>query len=200
MDENSKETTGASSETHGLSRRNLLTGSAGVLALIASGLPLSAGGQDAGPIAARLDAMGIALPELSPPVASYVPYVVSGNEVHVAGQLPFQNGTLLYPGTIPEDVSVEQGREAARQCGINILAAVRDACEGDLERIERCIRLEGYVSSTDDFAEQSMVMNGASDLMQSVLGERGRHARIAVGASSLPLNACVEVAALFRIR
>ncbi|MGM0631691.1 MAG: RidA family protein [Pseudomonadota bacterium] len=181
-------------------RRRLLKGLAGIAALGAGGASMTVRGQTDRTAAARLEALDITLPRLSPAVASYVPYVVDGNEVYISGQLPFRDGALLYPGKIPEDVTVDQGLEAARQCAINILSALNAACDGDLDRVERCLRLEGYVACSDAFTQQSAVVNGASDLMQAVFGERGRHTRIAVGANSLPLNACVEVAGLFRIR
>ncbi len=181
-------------------RRRLIKGLAGLAALGVSGASMTVRGQTDRAATARLEELGITLPGLEPPLASYVPYVVSGNQVHVSGQLPLRDGKLLYPGKLPVDVTVKQGMEAARQCAINILAAVNAACDGDLGRVERCLRLEGYVAGSETFTQQSAVVNGASDLMQAVFGERGRHSRIAVGASSLPLNACVEVAALFRIR
>ncbi|MEX1197155.1 MAG: RidA family protein [Pseudohongiellaceae bacterium] len=182
-----------------LSRRRLLGSLIGASALSLTGLPSTTGhaAERGGRISARLDELGLTLPELAAPVASYVPYVVQGNQVHIAGQLPMRDGTLLSPGKVPVDVSVEEAREAARQCAINILAALNAACDGNLDRVARCVRLEGYVACSDDFTRQSSVMNGASDLMGDVFGERGRHTRVAVGSNSLPLNACVEVAGLF---
>jgi len=180
-----------------LSRRLLLGGLLGAPALMLSARhALAADRQN---VASRLENLGISLPRVAPPVASYVPYVVSGDQVFIAGQLPMRDGTLLHPGRVPVDVTVEQAREAARQCAINVLAALNAACDGDLERVRQCVRLQGYVASVDDFTRQSSVMNGASELIAEVFGERGRHTRVAVGASSLPLNACVEVAGLFTI-
>lgn len=182
-----------------LSRRRLLGGLLGASALSLAGVPAVSGAAAGrgGTAAARLDELGIVLPELAAPVASYVPYVVHGNQVHIAGQLPLRDGALLYPGKVPVEVTEEQASEAARQCAINILAALSAACDGDLDQVARCVRLEGYVACSDDFTRQSLVMNGASALMQDVFGERGRHTRVAVGTNSLPLNACVEVAGLF---
>jgi enamine deaminase RidA (YjgF/YER057c/UK114 family) len=181
------------------SRRRLLGGLLGATALSVAGLPsmVSGAAGRGGATAARLEELGITLPELAAPVASYVPYVVSGNQVFIAGQLPFQNGALLHPGKVPVDVTVEQASEAARQCGVNILAALNEACEGNLDQVARCVRLEGYVACSDDFTRQSLVMNAASGLMEAVFGERGRHTRVAVGTNSLPLNATVEIAGLF---
>lgn len=182
-----------------LSRRRLLGGLMGASALSLTGVPglASAAAGRGGRTATRLDELGIVLPALATPVASYVPYVVSGNQVHIAGQLPLRDGVLLHPGKVPVDVTVEQAGEAARQCAINILAALNGACDGNLDQVARCVRLEGYVACSDDFTRQSSVMNAASGLMEEVFGERGRHTRVAVGANSLPLDACVEVAALF---
>jgi len=147
----------------------------------------------------RLQALGITLPEVPAPAANYVPWVREKEIVYVAGQLPFRDGELLYPGSVPDRVSVEQARAAARQAGINILAALNAAVEGDLSRVQQCLRLDGYVSSAPAFIQQSAVINGASDLMVEILGARGRHTRTAVGAQGLPLDACVEIAGVFAI-
>ncbi|MFN3163335.1 MAG: RidA family protein [Pseudohongiellaceae bacterium] len=133
------------------------------------------------------------------PVANYVPWVREDNFVYLSGQLPFLDGELLYPGKVPVDVSVDEGRAAARQSGINLISALNSACEGDLNRVRRCLRIDGYVASAPGFAQQSAVVNGVSGLMVEVFGDAGRHSRTAVGANELPLNACVEVAAVFMI-
>lgn len=184
-----------------LSRRSLLGGLTGAAALSLAGLPAMASGAagQGGNTSARLEELGIVLPQLAAPVASYVPYVVHGNQVHIAGQLPLRDGALMYPGKVPVDVTEEQAREAARQCAINILAALDEACGGNLDQVARCVRLEGFVACSDDYTRQSAVMNAASALMEDVFGERGRHTRVAVGTNSLPLNACVEIAALFTL-
>lgn len=150
-------------------------------------------------VQARLDALGLRIPEVPPSVANYVPYVVTGRLVYLAGQIAFRDGVLLHPGVVPTQVSVEQAQEAARQCAVNLIAALRDACAGDLDRVTRCVRLDGFVASAEDFTLQPLVMNGASDVMVDVFGDLGRHTRVAVGVNVLPLNACVEVAGVFEI-
>ncbi|MGI9353318.1 MAG: RidA family protein [Rhizobiaceae bacterium] len=150
-------------------------------------------------IESHLADMGITIPEPAAPLASYVGHVVHNGLVIVSGQLPLVDGKLSHTGLLGADVSVEEAAEAARNCAINILAQVKIACGGDLERIERCIRLGGFVASTPDFTDHPKVINGASDFMGEALGDKGAHARAAVGVAALPLNACVEVEALFSI-
>ena len=146
---------------------------------------------------ARLAELGIVLPEAAAPVASYVPVVVHGGLAHVSGQLPFIGGQLV-TGTLGEDLSVEQGQEAARACGLMILAQLKAA--GLLEKVERIVKLGGFVASTPAFTDQPKVVNGASDLMVAVFDEAGKHARAAVGVPSLPLGAVVEVDAIVALR
>lgn len=153
----------------------------------------------AGAIDARLKELGIELPEAAAPAANYVPYVVSGNQVFIAGQVTIWNGELRFLGRLGESLGVEEGYQAARLCGLNILAQLKAACGGDLDRVARCVKLGGFVNSTPDFTDQPKVVNGASDLMVEVLGDKGRHARFAVGAPSLPLGVSVEVDAVFEI-
>jgi enamine deaminase RidA (YjgF/YER057c/UK114 family) len=152
-----------------------------------------------GRIDKRLTELGIELPEAAAPAANYVPYVISGNLVFVAGQVTFHNGELKYQGKVGKDFTVEQGYEAARLCGLNIIAQVKSACGGDLDKVERCVRLGGFVNAGGDFHDHPKVVNGASDLMVEVFGDKGRHARAAVGAPALPLNVAVEVDAIFQI-
>lgn len=147
----------------------------------------------------RLKSLGIALPDPPKPVASYVGFVQHGDLVFVSGQVPLVDGTLSQTGLLGDGVSVEEGMAAARVCAVNVLAQVKAACEGDLERIVRCVRLGGFVASTPDFTDHPKVINGASDLVGEVLGEKGAHARAAVGVAALPLNASVEVDAIFAI-
>lgn len=154
-----------------------------------------------GSIDARLNELGITLPTPAKAAANYVPYVVSGNQVFVAGQVPFNaEGKFDHIGKVGADFSVEEGQAAARLCGINILAQVKTACDGDMERIVRCVKLGVFVNCGADFGDHPKVANGASDLMVDVLGDKGRHARFAVGAPSLPFNVAVEVDAVFEIK
>ena len=148
--------------------------------------------------AARLKELGIELPEPAKPVANYIPAIRSGNTLYISGQLPFTEDGLFQTGKLGDDVSIEQGAAAARYCAINILAQAKVAL-GDLDRLSRCIKLTGFVSSSPDFTDQPVVINGASDLMVEVLGDRGRHARSAVGVAVLPMNASVEVEAILEI-
>ena len=148
----------------------------------------------------NLESLGILLPVPAAPVAAYVPYVVTGNLVFLSGQLPMENGVIPYKGRLGAEIDIATGATAARLCAINILAQIREACGGDLDRVARCVRLGGLVASTPDFADHSKVVNGASELMLQVFGEAGRHARTSVGVASLPLNAAVEVEALFALK
>ncbi len=147
-------------------------------------------------IEARLQELGIVLPEAAAPVASYVPVVVQGGFAHVSGQLPFIDGELV-TGRLGEDISVEAGAAAARACGLMILAQLKAA--GVLEKVERVVKLGGFVNSTAEFTDQPKVINGASDLMLDVFGEIGKHARAAVGVPALPLGAAVEVDAIIAL-
>jgi enamine deaminase RidA (YjgF/YER057c/UK114 family) len=140
----------------------------------------------------RLKELGIALPEVTAPIASYVPAVVSGNHVFVSGQLPFVAGKLKAEGRVGEGVTPEEGQECARTAALNCLAAIRSAV-GDLERVKRIVRITGYVRSGHGFTGQPAVVNGASDVIVEIFGGAGRHARSAVGVSELPLGAPVEI-------
>ncbi len=153
----------------------------------------------AGRIEARLAELNIELPQAATPVANYVPYVVSGPLVFLAGQVTVWNGEIRFVGKLGRDFTVEEGQEAARLCGLNLIAQARAACEGDLDRVVRCVKLTGFVNSMPDFTDQPKVMNGASDLMTEVFGESGRHARAAVGVNTLPLGVAVEVEGIFEI-
>lgn len=152
-----------------------------------------------GIINTRLAQLGITLPVPAVAVANYVPYVQSGNLVFVSGQLPLADGKPAVVGHLGAEVSLADGVRAARLCGLNLLAQAKAACDGDLDRIRQVVRLTAFVASTADFTDQPTVVNGASDLMVEVLGDAGRHARVAVGAPSLPLNVAVEIEAVFEI-
>lgn len=151
-------------------------------------------------IDARLTELGLTLPAAAAPAANYVPYVQTGNLVFVSGQITLQDGALQFVGRVGEDFTTEQGYEAAKLCGLNLIAQVKAACGGDLDRVQRVIRLGGFVNCTADFTEQPKVINGASDLMADVFGDAGKHARAAVGVNTLPLGVAVEVEGLFEIK
>ena len=146
----------------------------------------------------RLSELGINLPKPAAPVANYVPYVISGKLVFISGQVSLGPDGLL-TGKLGADLDVEKGVEAARLCGVNLLAQLNVATSGDLDRVRRVVKLGGFVNCTPEFADHPKVVNGASDLMVAVFGEAGKHARAAVGAPSLPLGAAVEVDGVFEI-
>jgi enamine deaminase RidA (YjgF/YER057c/UK114 family) len=146
----------------------------------------------------RLSDMGITLPAAAAPAAHYVPYVRAGKLLFPSGQLPIKDGKLAFTGLLGRDVDTATGKEAAKYCAINILAQAKAAL-GDLEKIRRLVKINIYVASTPDFTEQHLVGNGASDFLAEVLGERGKHARVAVGMAALPLNAAVEIEAVLEV-
>jgi enamine deaminase RidA (YjgF/YER057c/UK114 family) len=146
----------------------------------------------------RLSELGVTLPAAAAPAANYVPYCVTGNLLFTAGQLPLKEGKLQASGLLGRDVDTAAGKEAAKYCAINILAQAKAAL-GDLEKIRRLVKITVFVASVPDFVEQHLVANGASDFLVAVLGDRGKHARSAVGTASLPLDAAVEIEAIFEI-
>jgi enamine deaminase RidA (YjgF/YER057c/UK114 family) len=152
----------------------------------------------AGTVEKRLNELGIALAEPAAPVANYVPFVRSGNLLTVSGQLCLDRGNVVAKGQLGGSVSLEDGQKAARACAVNLLAQVKAAL-GDLDKVLRVVRLGGFINSAPGFADGPKVMNGASDLMVAVFGERGKHARTTVGVAALPLNAAVEVEGLFEV-
>lgn len=152
----------------------------------------------AGRIEARLKQLGIELPNPAAPAANYVPFVVSGKLAFIAGQITVWNGERRFVGKVGREFDVAQGREAARICGLNLIAQVR-AAAGDLDRVARCVKLGGFVNCVDGFEQQPQVVNGASDLMVEVFGDAGKHARFAVGCNALPFNVAVEIDAVFEL-
>lgn len=152
-----------------------------------------------GRIDRRLAELGITLPAAPVPMANYVPYVVSGNLVVISGQIPLRDGKIAHAGKVGAGVSPEQGVEAARLCMINLLAQLKAACEGDLDRVRRVIRLGGFIAAPPEFTAHPAVMNGASDLAVAVFGDAGRHARTTIGVPSLPGDASCEVEGMFEI-
>lgn len=150
-------------------------------------------------IEARLAELGVTLPVAPAPAANYVPWVRTGDLVHVSGQLPKDERGWI-TGKLGADMDVSAAAAAARSCAISLLAQVRAACDGDLDRLVRVVKLTAFVNSTPDFGDQPKVVNGASDFLVEVLGEAGRHARSAVSAASLPFGAAVEIEGIFQIR
>lgn len=150
-------------------------------------------------IQSRLKELGITLPQAAAPAANYVPYVISGNMLYLSGQLPMENGKVAVTGHLGGGVDVAAGQRAAELCAINILAQASAALGGDLGRIRRIVKLNGFVASVPAFVEQHLVINGASNLLATVLGDAGKHARAAVGMAALPLNAAVEIDAVMEI-
>lgn len=152
-----------------------------------------------GKIEARLNELGITLPKAAAPVANYVPYVVTGSLVFISGQGPMGPNGPEFKGKVGRDLDVEEGRKAARLTALNVIAQLKEAVGGDLDRVKRCVKLLGFVNSTPDFIQQPAVINGASDVMVEIFGDAGRHARSAVSAPSLPVDITVEVEAIFEI-
>lgn len=149
-------------------------------------------------IEARLSELGVTLPDVAAPAANYVPYVVVGDMVYVSGQIS-QNADGLIIGKVGADLDVDAGADAAKTCAISLLAALKAACGGDIDRLVRVVKLVGFVNSTPDFTDQPKVINGASDFFVEALGDQGRHARSAVSAGALPLGVAVEIEAIFQI-
>lgn len=147
----------------------------------------------------RIEDLGLVLPDSSPPAANYVPFVKSGSLLFISGQITLLNGDLQYLGKVGKDVQLEEAQAAAQLCALNILAQVKVACEGTLNQVKQVVRLGGFVNCVDDYTDQPKVINGASQVMVDVFGDRGKHARAAVGVNSLPLGVAVEVEATFQI-
>lgn len=149
-------------------------------------------------IEAKLAELGVTLPEAPAPAANYVPYVVAGDMVYVSGQISADESGLI-TGTLGDDMEVEAGQAAAKRCAIALLAQLKAACGGDLERLVRVVKLGAFVNSTADFTQQPQVVNGCSDFLVEVLGDAGRHSRSAVSAAALPLGVAVEIEGIFEI-
>ena len=153
----------------------------------------------AGHVDAKLQELGIVLPAPMGAIANYVPYAITGNLVVISGQLPAVDGKVAFTGKVSADLTVEQGAAAARQSFINLLAHLKAACDGDLDRVRRVVRLGGFIACPPNFTQHAVAMNGASDLAVAVFGDAGRHARTTIGVPSLPLDAAVEVEGMFEI-
>jgi len=128
-----------------------------------------------------------------------LPYVKSGNQIFISGQLPAQNGKMAFVGKVGKDIDVAQAKEAAKICAINLIAVLKAACDGDLNKVKKCVKLGIFINAVDDFANHPEIGNGASDLMVEIFQEKGKHARFAMGAGSLPFNVPVEIDAVFEI-
>src|SRR5689334_4032408 len=150
-------------------------------------------------VESRLKELNITLPTPPAPVASYVPYVISGNQVFVSGQVTIGAKGLEYVGTVGKELSLEDGKAAARLCAINVIAQLKAACGGDLDRVKRVVKVTCFVNAVPGYAQHPEIANGASDLFVEVFGDAGRHARAAVGAGSLPRNVATEVEAVIEI-
>jgi enamine deaminase RidA (YjgF/YER057c/UK114 family) len=150
-------------------------------------------------IEAKLADLGVTLPDAPAPAANYVPYVQSGELLFVSGQISNDENGLI-TGKLGDDMEIEAGAAAARRCAINLLAQVKAACAGDIDRLVQVVKLTGFVNSTAEFTDQPKVINGASDFLVEALGDAGRHSRSAVSAASLPLGVAVEIEGIFRIR
>ena len=147
----------------------------------------------------NLKKLNIKLPPAPNPVGSYVAYQKSGNLIFISGQISLRANGELIKGKIGQNLTLEQGQEAAQVCAINILSQIKAACNGDLSKVKRCVKITGFINSTDDFTDQPKVINSASDLLVKIFEEKGKHSRAAVSANSLPLGAAVEIEAIFEI-
>ena len=147
----------------------------------------------------KIKELKIELPEAKPPVGNYVATKIVGNLLYVSGQVSINSNGELIKGKVGKDLTTDEAYKAAERCGISIISQVKKACEGDLSRVKSCIKLTGFVNSTDDYTDQPKVINGASDLIVSIFGEAGMHTRAAVSVNSLPLGVAVEVDAIFEL-
>lgn len=148
----------------------------------------------------KLNNLNIVLPSAPIPAANYIPYVITNNLVFIAGQVPFENGEIKQTGKVGDNIDINTAKKIARICGLNVISVLKDALNGDLSRVTKCVKLGIFVSSTNDFHNQPEVANGASDLMVEIFGDKGKHARFAVGTNSLPRNVPVEVDAIFEFK
>ena len=147
----------------------------------------------------KIKELNINLPDAKPPVGSYVATKKTGNLLFISGQISINENGELIKGKVGKDLTTEQGYEAAKRCGLSLVAQAKAACDGDFSKIKSCIKLNGFVNSTEDFTDQPKIINGASDLIASIFGEAGMHTRAAVSTNSLPLGVSVEVDAIFEL-
>lgn len=153
----------------------------------------------AGRIEARLKDLGIELPEPAAPIANYVPWTIAGTLVVISGQIPLRDGRIAYTGKVGQSLSPDDGRAAARLCFVNLVAQLKAACDGDLDRVKQVVRLGGFIAAPPEFTQHAVIMNGASDLAVELFGDAGRHARTTIGVPSLPGDAAVEVEGMFEL-
>ena len=144
--------------------------------------------------------LGLNIPDLPKALANYVPYKIVGKTMYISGQAPAQNGGIVYKGKVGEDISVENGIEAAKLCVNNIIAAVKTGLDGDWDKLDSFVKLTGFVNCLDNFTEQPTIINGASDLLVDIFSDQGRHARVAVGSNALPLGISVEIDAIVQLK
>ena len=147
----------------------------------------------------KLISLNINLPKAPDPVGAYVASKISGNLIFISGQVSFDSNAKLIKGKIGKELTLEQGQEASKFCALNLLAQLKKICDGNLDKVKGCVKITGYVNSTDSFIDQPKVINGASDLISKVFGDKGKHARAAVSVNSLPLDAAVEVEGIFEL-
>ena len=147
----------------------------------------------------KLNELNIKLDEANAPAGSYVPYVITGNLVFISGQLPFINGKITTNGKVGENVSVEEGIRMAEACAKTILSQLKEACNGDLNKVKKVVKIGGFVASAPDFTDHPKIINGASDIFVNIFGEKGKHARFAIGAAVLPRDVPVEIEGIFEI-
>lgn len=146
----------------------------------------------------KLEELGIKIPTISAPAANYLPFTKSGNQIFISGQLPKDENGLI-TGKVGKDTDIETAKKAAQLCALNIIAVLKSACDGNLDKVKQCVKLGIFVNAVDDFCDHPAIGNGASDLMVKIFDEKGKHARFAMGAGSLPLNSTVEIDAIFEI-
>ena len=147
----------------------------------------------------RINQLGIILPSPKPPVGAYVATKIVGQLLYISGQISIDENAKLITGKIGKDLDLDKGYKAAERCGLSIIAHVKNACEGDLDKVKSCIKLTGYVNSTNDFKDQPKIINGASDIISKIFNKKGEHTRAAVSVNSLPLGVAVEVDAIFEL-
>ena len=147
----------------------------------------------------KINELGLFLPKVSTPIANYLPYKIHKEILYISGQGPIKDGKILYSGKIGKDLSTEEGILASKLCCLNILSIIRDACKGDWEKFESILKIGGFVNCIDEFKDQPKIINGASDMLVEIFGEKGKHSRFAVGSNSLPMNISVEIDAIIKL-